>query len=149
VLPGTTATREDIARVEALATACGARPRRIDPATHDRLVAAISHLPLIVSAALAEAVTATADWPAAAGLAASGWRDSTRLARGDPDLGAGIASLNRDEILAWLDRLEATLSAWREEIRTGDPTILHSRFERVRAALESALPREDRSVADG
>jgi len=140
VLPGASAGPEDVARVEALATACGARPRRLDPATHDRLVAAISHLPLIASAALAEAVTTSPDWPAAAELAAGGWRDATRLARGDADLGAGIASLNRDEILAWLGRLEAAIAAWKEEIRAGDAEALRTRFERIRAALEAPAP---------
>ncbi len=136
VLPAPGARPEDTARVEALASGCGARPRRIDPATHDRLVAAISHLPLVVSAALAEAVAGSSDWPAASELAASGWRDTTRLARGDPDLGAGIASLNRDEILVCLDRLEETLAAWRADLRAGDVGALASRFERVRSALE-------------
>jgi len=136
VLPAPGARPEDTARVEALATACGARPRRIDPQSHDRLVAAVSHLPLIVSAALAEAVTGSPDWPAASELAASGWRDMTRLARGDPHLGAGIASLNRDEILVWLDRLEESLVAWRADLRAGDAGALAARFERVRSALE-------------
>ena len=140
VLPGPGARDEDIARVEALAMACGARSQRIDPATHDRLVAAISHLPLVVSAALAEAVTASPDWPAAVELAAGGWRDTTRLARGDPDLGAGIASLNRDEILAALDRFESALAAWRTDLRAGDAGALAEHFERVRSALEEGAP---------
>jgi prephenate dehydrogenase len=140
VLPGPGARDDGIARVEALAAACGARPRRIDPATHDRLVAAISHLPLVVSAALAEAVTASPNWPVASALAASGWRDTTRLARGDPDLGAGIASLNRDEILAWLDRFESALATWRADLQAGEPGALADHFERVRSALEESAP---------
>jgi prephenate dehydrogenase len=136
VLPGAAAQPEDVARVEVLAIACGARPRQIDPQVHDRLVAAISHLPLIVSAAVAEAVTGSPDWPATRELAAGGWRDATRLARGDPHLGAGIASLNRDEILVWLDRLEDALVAWRADLEAGDAVALAARFERVRSTLE-------------
>jgi len=60
-----------------------------------------------------------ADWPAAVALAASGWRDATRLARGDATMGAGIAATNatalaatlrayRDRLDAWLALLEAT-----------------------------------------
>ena len=54
---------------------------------------AISHLPLVVAAALVEAVAGSrsdgpdADWPTAAALASTGWRDTTRLARGDADDG--------------------------------------------------------------
>jgi prephenate dehydrogenase len=136
VLPGPGARPHDTARVEALATACGARPRRLDPATHDRLAAAISHLPLVVSAALVDAVVSSPDWPAASELVAGGWRDTTRLARGNPDLGAGIASLNRDEILAWLDRLEEALEAWRADLRAGEAGRLAEHFARVKSALE-------------
>ena len=58
------------------------------PDEHDRLVAAISHLPLVLSAALVEAVAGgvdrtRADWAAASALAAGGWDSMTRLARGD------------------------------------------------------------------
>ena len=54
---------------------------RLDAADHDRAVAGISHLPLVVAAALAEAVAGTRDRTgrlAAPRLAAGGWRDMTR-----------------------------------------------------------------------
>jgi len=113
----------DPARVRALALACGARPVELDAEAHDRLVAAISHLPLITSVALVEAVAGaagdpSADWPEAASLAASGWRDTTRLARGDVTMGTEIAVTNaaavavrlrayRDRIDEWIALLEA------------------------------------------
>ena len=73
----------------------------MDAEAHDQAVAGISHLPLLLSAALVEAVagaqlgprTARAG-PTASRLAAGGWRDMTRLARGDPAMGAGIAATN-------------------------------------------------------
>ncbi|MFL5749512.1 MAG: prephenate dehydrogenase, partial [Chloroflexota bacterium] len=82
---------EAVSRVEELVAACGARAVRMTAAEHDRAVAAISHLPLVLSAALVEAVAGTpgsrrADWPAAAALAAGGWAGMTRLARGDVDM---------------------------------------------------------------
>ncbi len=113
----------DPARVRALALACGARPVELDADTHDRLVAAVSHLPLITSVALVEAVAGTAgapdaSWPEASALAASGWRDTTRLARGDVTMGTEIAVTNaaalavrlrvyRDRIDEWVALLEA------------------------------------------
>jgi prephenate dehydrogenase len=113
----------DPAVVRALATACGAVPMELEAAEHDGLVAAISHLPLLTSVALVESVTgspgaAPADWAAASALAASGWRDTTRLARGDTSMGAEIAATNagplaarlrayRDAIDVWLELLEA------------------------------------------
>ena len=50
------ADADAVARVEALATACGANPFTLDARAHDAYVAAISHMPLVVSAALVEAV---------------------------------------------------------------------------------------------
>ena len=79
---------------------------------HDRLVAAISHLPLVLSAALVEAVAGPIgdprpDWPAAEALAAGGWASMTRLARGDVEMGAGIAATNAAEIAARLRDVRA------------------------------------------
>src|SRR6478752_3549255 len=56
VVPGALAGESDIERVTELAVACRANVVRMDAAVHDRAVAAISHLPLILSAALVEAV---------------------------------------------------------------------------------------------
>ena len=93
----------DAAAVEALALACGARPVAMDAVRHDRLVAAISHVPLLTSVVLVEAMAGTAagtdpDWAAASALAAGGWRDTTRLARGDTAMGAEIAATNAGPI---------------------------------------------------
>jgi prephenate dehydrogenase len=113
----------DRERVRALAVACGACPLELGAEEHDRLVAAISHLPLVAAVALVEAVAGVdgrpaEDWPAAALLAASGWQGATRLARGDVTMGTEIAVTNaaalagrlrayRDRLDAWVEMLEA------------------------------------------
>jgi len=116
VCPGPAADEVDVARVRALAVACGAQPIQLDPATHDAAVAAISHLPLLASATLASAAMADADWPLAASLAAQGWRDATRLARGDARLGAGILATNAPAVAARLRHWREELAAWQEEL---------------------------------
>jgi prephenate dehydrogenase len=129
--------------VRGLALACGAVPVELDATRHDRLVAAISHAPLLASVALAEAVTGSpgdphADWPAAEAIAASGWRDTTRVARGEPTMGAEIAATNavaiaevlrrhRDRIDEWIALLEAPGGP--------DPVMLAARLGEVRARL--------------
>jgi prephenate dehydrogenase len=140
IIPGRVATDDDVERVESLAKACRGRVARLDAADHDRAVAGISHLPLIVAAALVEAVTgsgaghARADWPTAAMLAASGWRDMTRLARGDPAMGAGIVVTNSTAIADRLRDLAAVLEGWRLDLeRTGGPDE-STVEERLRAA---------------
>lgn len=133
VVPGALAGPSDIERVADLARACSARVVSMDAAAHDRAVAGISHLPLVVAAALVEAVAAgpgsagTApeprdDWPAAASLVAGGWRDTTRLARGDPAMGAAIAATNAPALAARLRDLRVVLDAWLAELeRPGGP----------------------------
>jgi prephenate dehydrogenase len=112
ICPGGSAEASDTARVEALARACRARPIAMDPTDHDRAVASISHLPLVLSAALVAAVAGDAGWPEARPLAAGGWQSMTRLAKGDPVMGAGIAATNGPAIAAGLRRVRDELTDW-------------------------------------
>jgi prephenate dehydrogenase len=129
--------------VMTLITAVGARPVHMTASAHDVAVAAISHLPLVVSAAIVEAIALSddeeMDWPAARELAAGGWRDMTRLANGDPEMGAGILATNafttayhlrllREVIDAWIERLESRLPI-------ADPEPIRARLEAARDAL--------------
>lgn len=123
VIPATTARPGDRERVEALAIACGGVPVTMAAAEHDTVVAAISHLPLVVAAALVEAVAGrdggTAprpDWPTAASLAATGWEGMTRLARGDVAMGSGIAATNAPAIATRLRDLRDVLDGWLEDL---------------------------------
>jgi len=130
-----------VERVEAIATATGARPRRMTAAIHDEAVAAISHLPLVVAAALTEAVAGgesagRGDVAIAAGLASSGWRDMTRLARGDVAMGAGIVTTNAPAIASRIRELVGVLEAWLVELeRPGGPDDSEV-VDRLRAARE-------------
>ena len=118
VIPGRHAERGDVAVVERVARAAGARTMQLTAAAHDDAVAAISHLPLVLSAALAEAMiedvegVVRLDWPTAASLAATGWQSMTRLARGDVEMGAGIAATNAVAIAERLRDLGRVLDEW-------------------------------------
>lgn len=145
IVPGAHARPGDRERVEALARACGAVPTELTAEDHDAAVAAISHLPLVLAAALVEAVTGTPegqerpDWATAAGLAAGGWRGMTRLARGDEAMGAGIIATNAPAIASRLRDLRATLDTWLEELdRDGGPdaTAVAARLAAARRRLE-------------
>jgi prephenate dehydrogenase len=138
VCPGLAAAAADVALVENLARWCGARPIRLEPAIHDAAAAAISHVPLIVASALVEALADGPGWPLASTLAASGWRDMTRLARGDPAMGGGIAVTNAAEIVAGLRRVQTVLEAWIATLDAPDPeleAIVH-RLAEARRRLE-------------
>jgi prephenate dehydrogenase len=135
----------DPAVVEELAVAVGARPLHMTSAAHDDLVAAISHLPLLTSVALVEAVLGTGEEPDPTdvellrALAATGWRDTTRLARGDPDMATGIATTNGAALAARLRAYRARLDEWLAQLEAPggpDPTVLGDRFAEARRRLQ-------------
>jgi prephenate dehydrogenase len=143
---------EDLDRVDALATATGARPIRLGAAEHDAAVAAISHLPLLASAALVEAVAGDPAWRAGAAreLAASGWRDTTRLAAGSPEMGAGILATNATELLPRLRALRTAIDGWIEELQRQPDEAgpgLQRRLEAARAELLGDPRHEERPAA--
>lgn len=102
----------------------GAHPLFLDASEHDRYVAAISHLPLILSASLFTLVRSSPAWPDLAALAASAFRDLTRLASGDPQMSRDICLTNRDAILHWIDRMAAELQRYRQLVAGDDEELL-------------------------
>lgn len=145
IVPGRAADDADIGRVTALVDACHGQVVRMDAAAHDWAVAGISHLPLILAAALVETVAgsrsaeARDDWAIASTLAAGGWRDMTRLARGDPAMGAAIVATNAAALAERIRDLQATLDAWRIDLeRPGGPdeAAVSERLDAARARLQ-------------
>jgi prephenate dehydrogenase len=116
----------------ALAERCGARTVVVDPATHDRVLAAVSHAPQLVASALAGRLVEAG--PHGASLAGQGFRDTTRLADSDPSLWASIAGSNALPVAAELRALAAALSEVAEGLEAGDP----SRVADVVAAGQAA-----------
>jgi prephenate dehydrogenase len=132
--------------VRRLARACGARVVDLGADEHDALVAAISHLPLLASVALVEAVAgagtgaAPADWPGARALAATGWRDATRLARGDVAMGTDIAVTNAPALAARLHALRDRIDAWIAMLEAPDgpdPEAIATALAAAREHLEA------------
>ncbi len=138
ICPAATSVPTDVTRVEDLARACRSWPRTIDPDEHDAAVALISHLPLVLSTVLAEIGLDEGSWRVASSLAAGGWRDMTRLARGDPEMGAGIAATNATELARLVHAAQGRLAAWATDLErdTPDAVTLRQRMERVRRGLE-------------
>ena len=143
VVPASTAGSGDRERVETLAEACGGVPVAMTAADHDKAVAAISHLPLMVAAAIVESVAGEEgeaekpDWATAVSLAATGWEGATRLARGDVAMGAGIAATNAPAIAARLRELCDILDSWLGDLEApGGPDA-----ERIAIRLAAARQR--------
>lgn len=93
----------------------GANTHNMDPATHDQIVASTSHLPHLMAAALA-AVTPEKCLP----FVAAGWRGTTRVAAGSPELWLDILQENRSEILTALGEFGSYIEAFRQAIESND-----------------------------
>jgi prephenate dehydrogenase len=109
--------------VKDIVKALGAVPLVIDAEEHDRLVAGISHLPLLLSAALVLATAKDPSWPQMSRLAATGYRDLTRLASGNPELGAHICLSNQAAIVSWIDMFTEELQKLRKLVADGSEEI--------------------------
>jgi prephenate dehydrogenase len=116
-----------ITKVSTFWQSLGARVVEMCAAEHDSAVAATSHLPHLVAFALAAATP-----PDLLPLAASGWRDTTRIAGGDPNLWQPIFTTNRDQLLAALERFEGLVGAMRLALAAGDDKRLVEIMEQAR-----------------
>ena len=104
IVPPSNADSEAVRRVTQLAIDTGARPLELDAQSHDRAVAAVSHLPFTAAAALAASVITREDFGAHAAIAGTGLRDMTRLASGDPVMHRDICLTNRDNLVRELEQ---------------------------------------------
>ena len=121
--------------VSHLVESVGAHPLVIDAATHDRLVAGVSHAAFLLSVGYVLSLSSWPDWPEAAKLAASGFRDMSRLAAGDPELYAGISRTNRDNLVEQLDAISATLARLRRHLVEDDPRLVEL-FEEAKSVRD-------------
>ena len=114
--------------------ALGARVTALDPETHDRTVAAISHLPHLIACALVDGAGRVE--PAALELAARGFRDTTRIAAGDPDMWTEIFLANRDALSASVAAFRLALADLERVITAGGADALRAELARIKTARE-------------
>jgi prephenate dehydrogenase len=130
----TPAVRANDAAIElalGLIAALGARSYFVDADEHDGLVAAISHLPFTLAAALVQVVTADPAWREMKLLAAGGFRDTTRVAEGSPIMHRDIALANSVALTRWLDRIIEELGRARALVAAEDGAGLLAYFEQA------------------
>ncbi|MBF6600682.1 MAG: prephenate dehydrogenase/arogenate dehydrogenase family protein [Dehalococcoidia bacterium] len=130
ISPSVTADEASVQTIVGLAQLAGARPVFMDAEEHDSYVAAISHLPLVVSSALFSTAFGSAAWPELAALASSGFRDTTRLASGSPEMAHDIIATNRANLLHWLDRFQDELMRFRDVIGSAEGERVIEAFAR-------------------
>jgi prephenate dehydrogenase len=110
---------EAVALLQQFWESFGAHVRRMSPEQHDAALALTSHLPHLVASALAGTVPAEV-----ASLTATGFRDTTRIAAGDPSLWRAILESNATDVLDALARFETQLAKFRTALEAGDRAAL-------------------------
>jgi prephenate dehydrogenase len=137
-------TRADaLATVRALWEAAGAQVETLDAELHDRVFAAVSHLPHLAAFALVDELAQRADGDTFFRFAASGFRDFTRIAGSSPEMWRDIALANREALLTELDAYVAALQALRQAVAGEDADGLLKLFSRARAARENWMKKQD------
>ncbi len=122
--PAANASPQAMHRMTQLVQMIGAQPLLMDAVEHDRLVAAVSHLPLLLSAALVSATGNSPSWAEMSKLAATGYRDLSRLASGNPEMSRDICLTNRANIVDWLDRYVEELHKYRRLILEDEEELM-------------------------
>jgi prephenate dehydrogenase len=126
-----------VKRVSAFWEALGGRLVTLDPTTHDRAAAAISHLPHLVADALVAAV-ARMD-TRFFGIAGRGFRDTTRIAASDARVWREIFQENRVGLAEALGAFRAALDELERLLDAGDTTGIEAELDRIRRLRESAV----------
>ena len=117
-----------VAKLEEFWRAVGARVLKLTPALHDELVARCSHLPHVVAAELATQILDPAHPREQPQLCANGFRDTTRIASGSPEMWRDIAVANRENLARALGAFIDDLRGLREAILAGDVKRLEEFF---------------------
>ncbi|MFN0162005.1 MAG: prephenate dehydrogenase [Burkholderiales bacterium] len=125
------------AMVQAIWEACGARVTTLAPEQHDRVYAAVSHLPHLLMFALIDSFARRAEGNELFAHAGRGLADTTRIAGGNAEMWRDISLANREALLAEVDAYAAALARARDMLAAGDGAALESMYANARRARQA------------
>ena len=137
VIPSVRASERAVSEVTTMIDAIGAKPYFISVDEHDSFIAAASHLPFLLSMALVECTSKSANWVDIAQLASSGYLDISRLAAGDPVMHRDICVTNPKPIVAWIDAFIREMHELRQMLDSDsgpDSTGIKATFDHANVA---------------
>jgi prephenate dehydrogenase len=143
-----------IERVSNAWKACGAIIHTLTPEEHDKVFAAVSHLPHLLAYALVDDIERKPHSDLLFQYAASGFRDFTRIAGSSPEMWRDISLANQAALLTELDAYLAQLTRLRASLAAGDAAALEATYanaQRARRqwieAIEAAEPPQPKDAA--
>jgi len=128
-----------VERVAGAWRACGSLIHTLSPQDHDRVFAAVSHLPHLLAYALVDDIAAKPHADLLFQYAASGFRDFTRIAGSSPEMWRDISLANRDALLTELDAYLAQLNSLRAALVAADGHALEAVFANAQRARRAWL----------
>ena len=133
-----------VEKVKELLRRCGSMIETMDPITHDKVVAIVSHLPHLIAFTICGTADDLAEETKEAVLkfAASGFRDFTRIAASDVDMWRDVFLNNREAVLEMLSRFSEDAHAFGRAIRRGEAGFIEDRIERGRKIRRSLIERK-------
>lgn len=148
VTPSPTASESAIKNVLGLIAAVDAEAFFTEPEEHDAYVGGISHLPMVTAAALVATATGNNSWRDMRTMASTGFRDTTRLALGSPEMHRDISLTNRESLSRWIDQMVSTLEEFKgylgeqnEEVARDKIHAFFANAQEQRARAESTPSR--------
>lgn len=135
--PEATTPKGAIAVVEEIVRSLGANLYYCQPEQHDRAVSWISHLPVMVSSSLIAACMSEDDPEVlrlAQNLASSGFRDTSRVGGGNPELGVMMAQYNRQALLGSLQQYRRNLDELIDLIAQENWSVLQTKLQATQRA---------------
>jgi prephenate dehydrogenase len=143
--PSAKADPEAVKLVADLVTILGASPLFLDPGEHDGLMAAVDHLPTVVSLALMGAVSQQSAWRELRKVAGASFEIGTQLSSSaSPKANADLCLANRENILRWIDTFSAALASIRRGLAEENSDDVLKRF--ADAAQQRDLWLRDRAT---
>lgn len=118
----------------------GSEVVHMDVVKHDRILAAISHLPHMIAYSLVNSVSSYDRYPEnILDYSAGGFRDFTRIASSDPIMWRDIALKNRESLLEMISQFEQFLSELKQDIDSADGERLYEFFHRSKISRDAIL----------
>ncbi|MBU0751576.1 MAG: prephenate dehydrogenase/arogenate dehydrogenase family protein [Gammaproteobacteria bacterium] len=129
----------DVKAVRTVWELCGAKVSQLAPEDHDRVFAAVSHLPHLLAFALVHDLAGRGNADQLFSFAAGGFRDFTRIASSHPEMWRDICLANRKALIAELDAYLAELLRTRVLLASADSAGLEAMFATARARRDAWL----------
>jgi prephenate dehydrogenase len=147
VIPAKSADQESVKTVVSLVEMLGAKPLFMDAHEHDSYAVAMTHLPIVMSAAYVTATAGSPSWREMHRLAASEFKEFSAMAAGDPLDNETACLANSEEMVRWLDQLILELYSYRNQIAERSDSLIDTLIKawEARARWEAGAVVEDSS----